>query len=87
MKTITTTELVTVTGGASKNDAVTQQLTSLQSSIKDLAASKNNNSSGSDTTTMMMMMMALRPQQSSAVVAAPAPAASPVVNISTRFRR
>lgn len=86
MKTITTNELVTVTGGA-KNDAITQQLSSLQSSIKDLASSKNN-SGGNDTMTMMMMALALRPQPSqAAVVAAPAAPAGPVVNISTRFRR
>ena len=87
MKTITTHQLVTVTGGASKNDAVTQQLSSLQSSIKDLASSRKNNAGGGDTMTMMMMMLALRPQPSqAAVVAAPA-APGPIVNISTRFRR
>ncbi len=83
MKTIKEDELVTVTGG--KNDALTQQVTSLQSSIKDLAASQSSNKSG-DPTTMMMMMMALRPQPSQTVVAAPA-AAAPVININTRVGR
>jgi bacteriocin-like protein len=87
MKTITTTELTNVTGGTSAaNNAVTQQLTALQGSIKDLASAQTNKSSTSDPTTMMMMMMAMRPQQP-AVVAAPATAAAPVVNISTRVRR
>ena len=86
MKTITTSELVTVTGGASKaNDAVTTQLTALQGSIKDLASAQNK-PAGNDSMTTMMMMMAMRPQQSQAVVAAPA-AAAPVINVDTRVRR
>jgi len=85
MKDITTNELENVTGGTKTNDAVNQQLTALQGSIKDLASAQNTNKSG-DPMTMMMMMMALRPQQP-AVVAAPAVAAAPVVNISTRVRR
>lgn len=84
MKTITTDELVTVTGG--KNDQIATQLTSLQSSIKDLASSQQNTSGGSNSTmTTMMMMMALRPQPQQTVVAAPA--AAPVVNIHTRVGR
>ncbi|MDB4962677.1 MAG: hypothetical protein JWP01_2676 [Myxococcales bacterium] len=87
MKTITTDTLVTVTGGvAGNNSAVTQQLTALQGSIKDLATSQAKPAGGlSDPSTMMMMMMAMRPQQQT-VVAAPA-AASPVINISNRVRR
>ena len=85
MKTITTSELVTVTGGTSKaNDAVTTQLTALQGSIKDLATAQKP--AGNDSMTTMMMMMALRPQPSQAVVAAPA-APSPVINVDTRVRR
>ncbi len=84
MKTITTCELVTVTGGVTKaNQAVTAQLTSLQGSIKDLATAQNK-PAGSDTMTTMMMMMAMRPQPQ-AVVAAPA-AAAPVINVETRVR-
>ena len=87
MKTITTNELSNVTGGGKTSDAVTQQLTALQGSIKDLASAQTNKS-GSDPTTMLMMMLALRPQQQAAtVVAAPAAGAAPVVNISTRVRR
>ncbi len=86
MKTITTSELVTVTGGTSKaNDAVTTQLTALQGSIKDLASAQNK-PAGNDSMTTMMMMMAMRPQPSQAVVAAPA-AAAPVINVDTRVRR
>ncbi len=85
MKTITTCELVTVTGGVTKaNQAVTAQLTSLQGSIKDLATAQNK-PAGSDTmTTMMMMMMAMRPQPQQAVVAAPS--AAPVINVDTHVR-
>lgn len=85
MKDITQNELENVTGGGKTSDAVNQQLTALQGSIKDLASAQSNNKS-SDPTTMLVMMMALRPQPQAAVVAAPA-AAAPVVNISTRVRR
>jgi len=91
MKTITTEELNTVTGGASSTDAgVTSQLTALQGSIKDLAANKSSSSSSSESLMPMMMMMAMRPQPAPTVVATGggAPAApSSVVNISTRVRR
>jgi len=90
MKTITSNELTTVTGGASKTDsAVTAQLTALQGSIKDLA-SNNNQSSSNDMMLPMMMMAMQRPAQGPTVVAAPAApvvAGGPVVNISNRFRR
>jgi len=78
MKDITTNELSTVTGGKT-SDAVTQQLTALQGSIKDLASAQSTKS-GSDPTTMLMMMLALRPQQQAAtVVAAPAAGSAPIV--------
>ncbi len=86
MNTITTDELVTVTGGTRTNDAVTQQLTTLQSSIKDLAANQNKDS-GFNATTAMMMAMAFRPQAQTVVAAPAAPAAGPIVNINTRVRR
>lgn len=91
MKTISSVELATITGGTtSSQDAINTQLTGLQSSIKDLATAQTQKSSSSDPTTMMMMMMAMRPQQSPTVVApaAAAPVApGPVVNINTRVRR
>ncbi len=84
MKTINTEALVTVTGG--KSDTVSTQLTALQGSIKDLATAQAKPAGGlSDPTTMMFMMMAMRPQPQQTVVAAPA--ASPVINVSTRFGR
>jgi hypothetical protein len=87
MKTLTTDELVTVAGGTTAaNQAVTTQLTALQSSIKDVATAQTNNGSTNNPTMMMAMMMAMRPQ-APAVIAAPAPAAGPVINVSTRAGR
>lgn len=84
MKTINTEALVTVTGG--KSDTVSTQLATLQGSIKDLASAQAKPAGGlSDPTTMMFMMMAMRPQPQQTVVAAPA--AAPVINVSTRFGR
>lgn len=91
MKTITTNDLNTVCGGASKaNSDVTTQLSSLQSSIKDLASNQNNKSS--DLTPLLMVMALSQKQQGPTVVAAGAPAApvvagGPIVNISNRVRR
>lgn len=87
MKTLDTQELATVAGGASKNDQLTQTLTSVQSSIKDLAGQKSSGSN--DLLLPMAMMMAFRPAPTVvATGAAAAPAAvGPVVNISTRVRR
>ena len=88
MKTLDSQELVTVAGGLSKNDQLTQTLTSVQSSIKDLAGQKTSSSSN-DLLLPMVMMMAFRPAPTVvATGAAAAPvAAGPVVNISTRIRR
>ncbi len=88
MKTITTDELVTVAGGTTRaNEALTAQLTSLQSSIKDVATnSNNNNNCGSNSMMMMMGCMMAQRQQAPAVVAAE-PAASPIINVSTRVGR
>ena len=85
MKTLDNQELATVAGGGSKNDQLTQTLTSVQSSIKDLASQK---SSGSNDLLLPMVMMMAFNRPGPTVVAAGAPAAaSPVVNISTRVRR
>lgn len=91
MKTITTNDLNTVCGGASKaNSDVTTQLSSLQSSIKDLASNQNNNKSN-DLTPLLMVMALSQKQQGPTVVAAGAPApvvaGGPIVNISNRVRR
>lgn len=84
MKTLTPNELVTVAGGTTTANAqLTQQLTALQSSIKDVASASANKQN--DPMTMMMMMMAMRPQ-APAVVAPAAPAAPQVINVSSRGR-
>lgn len=87
MKDLNTTELTTVVGGTTKNDQITEQLTALQTSIKDVAT----NSSGGSNNNMFMMMamaMAMRPQPTVVAAGAPVAAApSSVVNISTRVRR
>jgi bacteriocin-like protein len=87
MKTLNTNELETVAGGASKSDQLTQTLTTVQSSIKDLAASKNNSSN--DMMLPMVMMMAMnRPAPTVVTTGAAAPvAAGPIVNISNRIGR
>jgi bacteriocin-like protein len=86
MKTIDHDELSTVSGGAAKNDQLTQTLTSVQSSIKDLASQKNN--SGNDLLVPLAMMMAFnRPAAPTVVTTGAAPAAGPVIHVSSRVRR
>lgn len=90
MQDLKPTELMTVVGGTKQNDQITQQLTTLQSSLKDLTSSTSNTNGcgGNNTFMMLAMMMAMRPQPT--VVAggcAPAVAASgPVINVNTRVR-
>lgn len=89
MQTITTTALSTVNGGASKSSELTTALSSIQSSIKDVASQK---SSGIDPTMMLVLAMTMSQKSSGPTVVAGAPAApvvagGPVVNISTRVRR
>jgi hypothetical protein len=90
---IANSDLDRVAGGASRvssrtggsNDQVTQMLTQITSSIKDLAGTK---SSGMDPTMMMMMMMmGGGGGGGGAVAAAPAPAPpppTPAINISVK---
>ena len=88
MKTIDNKDLSTVAGGASKNDQLTTTLTSVQSSIKDLASQKSN--SGNDMLLPLAMMMAFNRPQAPTVVTtgAAAPAAvGPVINVSNRIGR
>ena len=88
MKTIEKNELSNVAGGASKNDQITSTLTSVQSSIKDLASQKS--SSSNDMLLPLAMMMAFNRPQAPTVVAtgAAAPAAvGPVINVSSRIGR
>lgn len=88
---IATSDLERVAGGASRvssrtggnNEQLTQMLTQITSSIKDLAGSK---SSGMDPTMMMMMMMG-GGGGGGAAAAAPAPpppAPTPAINISVK---
>jgi bacteriocin-like protein len=88
MKTITTNDLSNISGGASKSSEISTALTSIQSSIKDVANQKNNNNSFDSSTMLMLGLMMSQRSQGPTVVAAGAPVASgPVVNISTRVRR
>jgi hypothetical protein len=87
MNDLSPTELTTIVGGATtKNDQITQQLTALQTSIKDATAT--NNHGGNNHLMMMVMMMAMRPQPTVIAAGEVAPAApGAVVNIRTRVRR
>jgi bacteriocin-like protein len=89
MKTLTTSDLTNVSGGASKNTELTTALTNIQSSIKDVASQKNSGGFGDSSTMLMMgLMMSQRNQGPTVVAAGPAPAASgPIINVSTRVRR
>ena len=82
MKTLDTQDLAAVSGGStSTTTEMTQALTAVQSSIKDLAANSNHNSSND--MLLPIMMMAMNRPQPTVVAAAPAP----IINISSRFRR
>ena len=92
---IATSELDRVAGGASRvssrtggnNEQLTQMLTQITSSIKDLAGSKN---SGTDPMMMMMMMMMMGGGGGGGGAAAaaapppPPPAPTPAINISVK---
>jgi len=90
---IANSDLDRVAGGASRvsartgsnNEQVTQMLTQVTSSIKDLAGQK---SSGMDPMMMMMMMMGGGGGGGGAVAAAPPPppAPAPAINISVKSR-
>jgi bacteriocin-like protein len=88
MKTIDQKELSNVSGGASKNDQLTSTLTSVQSSIRDLASQKSSSGSNDMLLPLAMMMAFNRPQGPTVVTAgAAAPAAGPVINVSNRIGR
>ena len=79
--TIDTADLEHVAGGASRvsarsgsNEQLTQMLTQVTSSIKDLA---NNQNKGGMDPMMMMMMMMMGGGGGGGAAAAPAPAAAP----------
>jgi hypothetical protein len=58
MTTLDLDTLTQVTGGTTTNDALTQSLTAIQSSLTSLASSNNNNQN--NTLLPMVMMMAMR---------------------------
>jgi hypothetical protein len=96
LSSIASKELARVLGGASRvtsrssssNDQLTQMMTQITSSIKDLATNKP--SGGMDPMMMMVMMMMMGGGGGSSAACAPPPPppppapAAPVVNISTR---
>ncbi len=96
LASISADDLNKVSGGAARvtarssgsNSEITALLTSVTSSIKDLANQKP--SGGMDPMMMMMMMMMGGGGGGGGAVAAPAPAAPatpPVINISTSVKR
>jgi hypothetical protein len=89
MKTIDSQDLSTVAGGVSKNDQLTTALTTVQSSIKDLASQKNSGGMGDYFLPFMVLALGQRQQAPTVVTAGAAPtvAAGPVINISNRFGR
>jgi len=94
MQNLKPAELATVVGGAKQTDQLTQQITALQTSLKDAVSANNNGGNNNNQTFMLLaMMMAMRPQPTVVaaggpppVVAAAAPGPSSVVNISNRIR-
>ncbi len=91
MKTLTTTVLENVSGGAKKSSEITTALNGIQTGLKDALSSKSSSSSGMDPTMMLVLAMTMGQKNNGpTVVAAPGacPAQSgPIVNISTRVRR
>ncbi len=95
MQNIDPSELSNVVGGTStSSDQITQQLTSLTSTIQGLNSNSNNSGGSNNSMMMMAMAMAMRPHDTVVaggggppmVAAAPAVAAGPVVNVRTRVR-
>jgi hypothetical protein len=72
LPSIDPTQLAAVTGGAGADDAVTQMLQQLMSSIQDLAQNANGGNNQFMQMLPMMMMMMQR-QQAAPVAAAPEP--------------
>jgi hypothetical protein len=95
LTSIASKDLARVSGGASRvtsrssssNDQLTQTMTQITSSIKDLAGNKNQ---GMDPMMMMIMMMTMGGGGGGASAAPPPPPppapAAPVINISTNIR-
>ena len=91
MQDLNPAELSTVLGGAKQTDQITQQITALQSSLKDAVSANNNGGNSNQTFMLLAMVMAMRPQPTVVAAGGPPPvvaaaAPGPVVNISTRVR-
>jgi len=69
MKILDLETLAAVSGGASKSSQLTQSLSSIQSSISDLASNKNNNQSSNLLLPILLLGMN-RQQRSPSVVSA-----------------
>ena len=89
-KTISYSQLASITGGtntSTQNSQLTQMLTSISSSIKDVADARNKQQDPSQLMMMMMMMGGLGGGGGGAVAAPPpppAPAAPAVVRVNVR---
>ena len=66
-------QLEAVTGGTSTDDAMTQMLQQLMSSIQDLAQNQNGGGANNQFMQLLPIMMMMRQQQQPAAVAAPEP--------------
>ena len=93
MKILATHDLDAVSGGVTKTSStdITNALTAVQSSLKDIA-SQNNNNKSNDLLPLIMIMALNRPQPTvvaagGPVAAAPVFSGGPIINISNRFRR
>ena len=83
MKTLDTQDLSAVAGGvASTNTQIKDAVASIDTSLKNLSAQNNN--SGMNNLLPFIVLAMNRPQPT---VVAAAPAATPVINITNRFRR
>ena len=90
MKTLTTTVLENVSGGAKKSSEITTALNGIQSGLKDALSTKSN-SGGMDPTMMLVLAMTMGQKNNGPTVVAASGAApvqsGPIVNISTLVRR
>ena len=94
MQNIDQAELDAVTGGTSKNDQITQQLTMLQTTIKDSLSANNSGGlfGGGGSSQFLLFALLLSGRGGGGggpapIPFGPPPAPGPVVNVHTRVRR